>query len=74
MKGLVAILGAGESGVGAAILAKKKGFEVFELFQSKKLEMAQRLLKKISVEEQNYLIDMLEKMVTGLNNRKEEPA
>lgn len=29
VKGLIAILGAGESGVGAAILAQKKGFEVF---------------------------------------------
>ncbi|QIA09511.1 UDP-N-acetylmuramoyl-L-alanine--D-glutamate ligase [Draconibacterium halophilum] len=29
MKGLVAILGAGESGVGAAILAQKKGYHVF---------------------------------------------
>nr|WP_319571691.1 UDP-N-acetylmuramoyl-L-alanine--D-glutamate ligase [uncultured Draconibacterium sp.] len=29
MKGLVAILGAGESGVGAAILAQKKGYDVF---------------------------------------------
>ncbi|KJF42462.1 UDP-N-acetylmuramoyl-L-alanine--D-glutamate ligase [Draconibacterium sediminis] len=29
MKGLVAILGGGESGVGAAILAQKKGYEVF---------------------------------------------
>ena len=29
MKAKVAILGAGESGVGAALLAKKKGFEVF---------------------------------------------
>lgn len=29
MKGLVVILGAGESGVGAAILAKKKGYPVF---------------------------------------------
>ena len=29
MKGRVAILGAGESGVGSAILAQKKGFEVF---------------------------------------------
>ena len=29
MKGLVAILGAGESGVGAAILAQKNGYDVF---------------------------------------------
>ncbi|WP_320111711.1 UDP-N-acetylmuramoyl-L-alanine--D-glutamate ligase [Draconibacterium orientale] len=29
MKGLVAILGGGESGVGAAILAQKKGYDVF---------------------------------------------
>ena len=29
MKGLVAILGAGESGVGAAILAQKRGYDVF---------------------------------------------
>nr|WP_319999184.1 UDP-N-acetylmuramoyl-L-alanine--D-glutamate ligase [uncultured Draconibacterium sp.] len=29
MKGLVAILGAGESGVGAAILTQKKGYDVF---------------------------------------------
>nr|WP_321485057.1 UDP-N-acetylmuramoyl-L-alanine--D-glutamate ligase [uncultured Draconibacterium sp.] len=29
MKGLVAILGAGESGVGAAVLAQKKGYDVF---------------------------------------------
>ncbi|WP_303923454.1 UDP-N-acetylmuramoyl-L-alanine--D-glutamate ligase [Draconibacterium sediminis] len=29
MKGLVAILGGGESGVGAAILAQKQGYEVF---------------------------------------------
>ena len=26
---MIAILGAGESGIGAAILAKKKGYEVF---------------------------------------------
>ncbi len=29
----VVVLGAGESGVGAAILAKKKGLEVFQIVQ-----------------------------------------
>ena len=29
MKGKVVILGGGESGIGAAILAKKQGFDVF---------------------------------------------
>ena len=29
MKGLIAILGSGESGKGAAILAKKAGYQVF---------------------------------------------
>lgn len=46
----VAILGAGESGVGAAILGLKKGYEVFVSDKGKIQEKYQSVLKNIGVE------------------------
>lgn len=53
MKGLVAILGAGESGVGAAILAQKKGYDVFVSDLGKIKEKYKNVLS-------NYTIDFEE--------------
>jgi UDP-N-acetylmuramoylalanine--D-glutamate ligase len=46
----IAILGAGESGVGAAILAKKKGFEVFVSDRGEIKDKYKSVLKNIDVE------------------------
>lgn len=50
MKKLVAILGGGESGVGAAILAQRKGFEVFVSDKGKIKEKYKNVLESIGVE------------------------
>ena len=56
MKGLVAILGAGESGVGAAILAQKKGYDVFVSDLGKTKEKYKDVLSnyKINFEEGHH--------------------
>jgi len=46
----IAILGAGESGVGAAILAKKQGFEVFVSDRGEIKDKYKNVLKSIKVE------------------------
>ncbi|MFV0269704.1 MAG: UDP-N-acetylmuramoyl-L-alanine--D-glutamate ligase [Draconibacterium sp.] len=50
MENLVAILGAGESGVGAAILAQKKGFAVFVSDLGKIREKYQKVLSDYAIE------------------------
>ncbi len=50
MKKLVAILGAGESGVGAAILAQKKGYEVFVSDMGKIKEKYKNVLSNYSID------------------------
>jgi len=47
---LIAILGGGESGVGAAILAQQKGFEVFVSDKGKIKEKYKIVLTSIGVE------------------------
>ena len=56
MKGLVVILGAGESGVGAAILAQKKGYDVFVSDLGKTKEKYKDVLSnyKINFEEGHH--------------------
>ena len=44
------ILGAGESGIGAALLAKKKGFDVFISDQKKIYQELQELLNKEGIQ------------------------
>ena len=46
----IAILGAAESGVGAAVLAQKKGFEVFVSDMGKIKEHYKNMLDKYSIE------------------------
>ncbi len=60
---LIAVLGAGESGLGAALLAQKKGFEVFvsdfgEISNEKKQEL---IKNEIPFEEKGHSIEKLEK-------------
>ena len=50
MSGRLVILGGGESGVGAAILAKKKGFEVFVSDRGEIKDKYKSVLKSIDVE------------------------
>ena len=45
----IAILGAGESGVGAAILAQKKGFEVFVSDKGKIEEKYKKVLSQFEI-------------------------
>ena len=61
MKGLVAILGSGESGRGAAILAKKVGYEVFVSDSNKISKQTKLLFKKLSIdyEENHHSIDKI---------------
>ena len=47
----------------------KKGIGVFQLFQRKKLEMAQRMLEDISPEKQEFLIETLEQVALNLQSR-----
>ena len=55
MKGLIAILGSGESGKGAAILAKKAGYQVFVSDLKKIPKQTKSLFKKLSIDyEENY--------------------
>ena len=55
MKGLVAILGSGESGRGAAILAKKVGYRVFVSDSNKIIRKTKLLFKKLSIDyEENH--------------------
>ena len=63
MKGLVAILGSGESGRGAAILAKKVGYEVFVSDSNKISKQTKLLFKKLSIdyEENHHSIDKIVK-------------
>jgi UDP-N-acetylmuramoylalanine--D-glutamate ligase len=49
-KGLVMVLGAGESGTGAAILAKKKGFEVFVSDKGKIEDKYKNVLLNIGID------------------------
>ena len=50
MKGLIAILGSGESGRGAAILAKKLGYMVFVSDSNKIAKQTKSLFKKLSID------------------------
>ncbi|HYQ58294.1 MAG TPA: UDP-N-acetylmuramoyl-L-alanine--D-glutamate ligase [Draconibacterium sp.] len=61
MKGLVAILGGGESGVGAAILAQKKGYDVFVSDLGKIKEKYKDVLSnyKIDFEESHHSEDKI---------------
>ena len=61
MKGLVAILGSGESGRGAAILAKKVGYRVFVSDSNKISKKTKLLFKKHSIdyEENHHSIDKI---------------
>ena len=61
MKGLIAILGSGESGKGAAILAKKAGYKVFVSDLKKIPKQTKSLFKKLSIdyEENHHSIDKI---------------
>ena len=61
MKGLIAILGSGESGRGAAILAKKVGYDVFVTDSNKIKKTTKLLFKKLSIEyeENQHSIDKI---------------
>ena len=61
MKGLIAILGSGESGKGAAILAKKAGYQVFVSDLKKIPKQTKLLFKKLSIdyEENHHSIDKI---------------
>ena len=61
MKGLIAILGSGESGKGAAILAKKVGYQVFVSDSKKIPKQTKSLFKKLSIdyEENHHSIDKI---------------
>ena len=61
MKGLIAILGSGESGKGAAILAKKAGYHVFVSDLKKIPKQTKSLFKKLSIdyEENHHSIDKI---------------
>ncbi|MAR43007.1 MAG: UDP-N-acetylmuramoyl-L-alanine--D-glutamate ligase [Flavobacteriaceae bacterium] len=61
MKGLIAILGSGESGRGAAILAKKAGYQVFVSDSNKIPKQTKSLFKKLSIdyEENQHSIDKI---------------
>lgn len=61
MKKLLAILGAGESGVGAAQLALKEGYEVFVSDKGKIKEKYKRVLNELKVEweEENHSEDRI---------------
>ena len=61
MKGLIAILGSGESGKGAAILAKKSGYQVFVSDLKKIPKQTKSLFKKLSIdyEENHHSIDKI---------------
>ena len=63
MKGLIAILGSGESGKGAAILAKKVGYQVFVSDLKKIPKQTKSLFKKLSIdyEENHHSIDKIVK-------------
>ncbi len=50
MKGLIAILGAGESGVGAAILARKKGYGIFVSDRGKIKEKYKNVLSNYDID------------------------
>ena len=52
----------------------RKGIGVYDLFQSKKMEMGTRVLKYLEKEEQEYFIQILEKIGAGLKNQQEQPA
>ena len=55
MKGLIAILGSGESGRGAAVLAKKLGYMVFVSDSNKIAKQTKSLFKKLSIDyEEKY--------------------
>ena len=49
----------------------KKGIGLFQLFQKKKLEMAQRMLENISPDKQEFLIEVLEQVAQNLQLRLE---
>ena len=61
MNGLVAILGSGESGRGAAILAKKVGYRVFVSDSNKISKHSKLLFEKLSIEyeENQHSIDKI---------------
>ncbi len=61
MKGLIAILGSGESGRGAAILAKKVGYDVFVSDLNKIKKATKLLFKSLSIEyeENQHSIDKI---------------
>ena len=61
MKGLISILGSGESGKGAAILAKKAGYQVFVSDSNKIPNKTKSLFKKLSIdyEESHHSIDKI---------------
>ena len=61
MSNRIAILGGGESGVGAAILAQKKGFEVFVSDLGKIKEKYKNVLSnyKIDFEEEKHSVERI---------------
>lgn len=61
MKGLIAILGSGESGTGAAILAKKVGHRVFVSDSNKISKQTKLLFRKLSIdyEESHHSIEKI---------------
>ena len=61
MKGLIAILGSGESGKGAAILARKAGYQVFVSDLKKIPKQTKSLFNKLSIdyEENHHSIDKI---------------
>ena len=50
----IVILGAGESGAGAAVLAKKEGFDVFVSDMSKIKDKYKKLLDDGAITEEEY--------------------
>lgn len=60
-KGLFVVLGAGESGVGTAVLAKKKGFEVFVSDQGKIKQKYKDVLLHFDIpwEEEKHSVDRI---------------
>ncbi len=61
MKKLIVVLGSGESGKGAAILSKKKGYRVFVSDKNKISEQTKLLFKKLCIdyEEKKHTIDKI---------------
>ena len=61
MKNRIVVIGAGISGVGAAVLAKKKGFEVFVSDKGKIIADNKKVLlnNEVDWEENNHTFDKI---------------